>query len=653
MIKDDAITFKEAAALKGVTYRSIKRWVKREQLLLLRDPTHPQRKLIRVKDLPPATQQQWRKEKMAAEIEAEVPEPVESILTLRNTSRSALLPFPAPVRGLTGQESKLALERYRIIEPILNGDWQEAKGQWLSGRREIRNKQDYVVWLAEQHGLAPSTLWEWRKRHMEQGPRGLLRKRRSDQGVSRVLSEEDRAQIESLYLASGSARAVWREFQQQTGRRIGYHVVLGVTRSIPQPVKDRALRGAKYFNDRHMGYISPNYDKLKPNDVWVFDHTQFDLFVNAWGRAARPWLTAIMDKKSRYILGWCVSLQPDSLTIASALRMAVLEGGVPQAVHIDNGKDFRSNYLSGPGRRIGRIDLPREARGLFQQIRPPVRIIYATPYHPQAKSIERWFRTLHGQFDSGWNSYCGDSPQNRPETCQPLLDEHEDCMHAGNPDGSPLPRIEELAFGFGAWLAEDYHEQPHKGRGMRNRSPAQVYRPSGLRVEEGQLDVLLMKHEQRKVIREAVQLFDRRYEHEGHGLFLHNGHLADIAYDPFGRALPDMTQVVVSCCGQRYLCRHLGEPETYEELQDRLRERRQLKRAVERYIIETHRRAAIQSPGERRQQAAEAAMPAGLDPRAKARALKSAVDEGDPPDIDSGDVALPDYGRHADEMMGG
>ena len=656
MSREETIPLEQAAALVGPTYEAYKKHVQRNGIMTLKDPTNRRRKRVRVIDLPPSAQQQWRKEKLESALAVQVPEPVDSTLTVRDSSLPARLPFPpehAGVRGLTAHEKQMADERHAIIEPILNGDWQKARGQRLPDGRVVRNKQDFLRWRAGQKNIpSATTQWEWRKRFLELGPRGLLRKRRCDQGASRVLSADERDQLTSLYLKHGTARAAWREFQRQKTCRIGYHVVVGLVRSLPQAVKARALRGAKYFNDRHLSYISCNYDKLRSNDVWVFDHTQLDLFVNAWGKAARPWLTAIMDKKSRYILGWCLSLQPDSLTIASALRMAVLEGGVPQAVHIDNGKDFRSHYLSGPGRKIGRIDLPREAHGLFQQM--GVRIIYATPYHPQAKSIERWFRTLHGQFDAGWNSYCGGDHSKRPETCQLLLDEHKDCVAAGNPYASRLPRIEALAFGLRAWLAEEYRQQVHKGRGMRGRTPAQVYQPSDVQVEEWQLDVLLMKHEQRKVVREAVQLFDRRYEHEGHGLFLHNGHLADVAYDPFGRALPDLTQVVVSCCGQRYLCRHLGEPETYEELQERLRERRQLKRAVEAHIMEIHRHAAIQSPGERRQlAAAQAALPAGVDPRAKARALKPVVVEDDPPEIDAGDVALPDWGTLGERVLRG
>jgi transposase InsO family protein len=568
-----------------------------------------------------------------------------SELALPSGLEAQLASIPTPA------QQREALDLFHLIEPTLDGHWRKYRGHHLQGGRVVETKRNFMDWYAAQKNTSATALYRQRQRFLEGGLTALVRHERRDKGRSRTLDEADRLALASLYLKEGNARATHREFRRQH-RRIGYDVVKRYVRTLPQPVVSRALAGSKEFNDGQLPYWPRDYDKLQPNDVLVFDHTQFDLFVNAWGKAARPWLTAIMDMKSRHIVGWCLSLQPDSLTIASALRMAVLECGVPQAVYLDNGKDFRSHYLSGAGRSIGRIDLPGEARGLFEEL--GVRIIYATPYHPQAKSIERWFGTLHRQFDAGWNSYCGGNPAKRPETCQPLLDEHKDCVAAGNPEASPLPRIEALAFGLRAWLAEEYDQQVHKGRGMRGRSPAQVYQPSDVRVEDWRLDLLLMKHEQRKVVRGGVTLFDHRYEHEANGLFLHNGHLADVSFDPFGRALPDTTQVVVSCCDDRYLCRHLGEPETYEGLQDRLRGRRKLKQAVEAHIAEIHRRAAIQSPGERRQvAAAQAALPAGVDPRATTRALKPAVVDDDPTEIEAGDVALPDYGAKADEMMGG
>ncbi len=557
----------------------------------------------------------------------------------------------AELAALASGEQHLAVERFQAIEPILNGrrDWARSIGTLARF-----SKAQAVAAIAARQRVSAGTIWRWRALFLRRGMAGLIQQPRSDKGVSRILSAPDRIDLASIYLKEGSARGAWREFCRQKGRRLTYGAVKRFLRTLPRPVVSRALEGAKAFNDAHAPYIARTYEKLQPNDIWVMDHSQHDLFVNAWGKAARPWLTAIMDMKARFIVGWCLSLQPDSLTIASALRMALLAGGIPQAVYLDNGKDFRSRYLGGVGQRLGAIDFADESRGVLAEL--DVKAIYATPFHPQAKSIERFFGTLRRQFDSGFNSYCGHRPGRRPDTCQLLIEEHKDAVEAGSADASPLPRLEALAFAFAAWLENEYHQQTHRGRGMSSRTPADVYQASDRQVESWKLDLLLMKREQRRVIRCGVELFGHRYEQPENGLLLHNDHLAEVLFDPWGRSIPDLTQVVVVCCRQRFLCRSLAEPETYEELQQRLRSRRQLNRAVEQYIAEIHRRASLPAPGERRLAAAQGALPAGIDPRAPARALAPAYEptpEEEAAAALAGDdsVVLPDYGAMGDKVL--
>ncbi len=507
-----------------------------------------------------------------------------------------------------------------MIEPFTaNGDWKRLRDQFVPGIGLLQTKQDAIVWIARQNKIGARTLARWLATFCVDGLPGLIDRQRKDKGVQRTLSPQDRIDLTRLYLDAGSARAAQREFVQQTGRPITYAVVRRFINSLPRPVAARR-RGAKYFNDTQLPYIQRNYDNLEPNDIWVFDHTQLDLFVNAWGRAVRPWLTAIMDMKARYIVGWCLCLQPDSMTIASALRMALVDWGVPQAVYLDNGKDFRSKYVSGKGysgllrqrQKLGRIDFGTRARGILSQL--GVRVIYATPFHPQAKSIERWFGTLHRQFDSSFNSYCGNKPANRPETCQPLLDQHK-----ADPDHSPLPKIQEVGLGLRLFLQAEYHAASHSGRGMSKRSPQEVHQPSDQRIDEATANMLMLKYATRKINRGAVELFGHRYEHPQQGLFAHNEHQAEVAYDPHGHVLPDLQEVFVHCCGQVFRCRYLGQPENYDELQTRLKERRRLKKAVESYILEIHRRASVVSAGERRQVAVAGLLPAEIDPRTKLR----------------------------------
>jgi hypothetical protein len=44
-----------------------------------------------------------------------------------------------------------------------------------------------------------------------------------------------------------------------------------------------------------------------------------------------------------------------------------------------------------------------------------INTIYATPYHGQTKTIERFFGTFETRFGKFWETYIGRNAQNRPE----------------------------------------------------------------------------------------------------------------------------------------------------------------------------------------------------------------------------------------------
>ena len=84
---------------------------------------------------------------------------------------------------------------------------------------------------------------------------------------------------------------------------------------------------------------------------------------------------------------------------------------------------------------------------------------YATPFNGRAKTVERSFGTLAGRFCKLFESYCGRSPQHRPEDVE---------RPAAN-----LYTPEQIAHLFGLWVAERYHAAPHTG--LNNETPDTVY----------------------------------------------------------------------------------------------------------------------------------------------------------------------------------
>jgi putative transposase len=151
--------------------------------------------------------------------------------------------------------------------------------------------------------------------------------------------------------------------------------------------------------------------------IWVSDHGQHDVWVRndlfsgvSTNAAVRPWLTAVLDMRSRKVLGTAWSANPCSHTISSALRLGIADFGIPQVLYVDNGKDFE---------KIGRVDFSPECSGVL--IRLGIQPRYCLPGHPESKLIESWFGTVRKRFDCLWPSYCGRGPKDRPEQCTNAL----------------------------------------------------------------------------------------------------------------------------------------------------------------------------------------------------------------------------------------
>ncbi len=277
------------------------------------------------------------------------------------------------------------------------------------------------------------------------------------------LDKRQRSQMLCYELACDvAAEKGWQIPSDRTARR--YLAAL--------PIKTVLLyrKGDKAYNDLAAPYVERDYTTIDSNDVWNGDHHRFDLWIDdGRGKPTRPWLSAWEDARSRLIVGWCIfNHAPNSDTILSSFRSGCLSYGVPKCVLIDNGKDFDAESLQGETKKQ-RFRRRREHRaplvdaGVFGQLGIDVR--HAEPYHGQSKPIERKFGTLCARFSKLFDSYCGNSPANRPDD----LEERIKCGKI------QLPMLDELRAAFADWLDADYHARPHAGDGMEGGSPSQVF----------------------------------------------------------------------------------------------------------------------------------------------------------------------------------
>ncbi len=93
--------------------------------------------------------------------------------------------------------------------------------------------------------------------------------------------------------------------------------------------------------DYKFPYLLRNLDISRVNQVWAIDITYVPM------NRGYMYLVAIIDLKSRFIVGWSVSSTMESSWIIETLQKAVKLHGVPEIMNSDQGSQFTSEqYVS-------------------------------------------------------------------------------------------------------------------------------------------------------------------------------------------------------------------------------------------------------------------------------------------------------------------
>ncbi len=281
------------------------------------------------------------------------------------------------------------------------------------------------------------------------------------------------------------------------------------------------------------GFVTRDVSQYRAGELWIGDHTELDFMViNENGKPDRRWITAYIDIRTGLLVGYHLSWQPNSNTIALAFRNGVLgtqlkacvesEDGlhyspvqvnsVPEVVMLDNGKDYRSKYTQ---RVMGKIDFDDSARLSIQRI---TRLHYTAPYHGQSKAqMERWFGTIQ-QMVKYLPGYKGNKYQNTP-----------DSLKAETKQGKLL-HVEQFDMMI-AIAINTYNNRIR--RSLKEQSPLQCYLTNQTvqrTIDPRVLDFLMLKAENKVIRRCQFTLFGQEYYSDS--LLAFNGKHADIYYDP-------------------------------------------------------------------------------------------------------------------------
>ena len=255
-----------------------------------------------------------------------------------------------------------AQRRASVLRPLVQA--------YLSRAGSLESGIGDAVW---ELGVSRTTVWRWIRRLAEEGGRTsalVPRKRGRPTGsvmvpgdvegiiedhLTRYYLRRERPSLARVVTEIRSA-CLERGLQPPTRRTVQRRLDAMDAREVM-----KAREGAKAARQRFAPVTGRNRSE-RPLDVVQIDHTPADIIlVDSFERKpiGRPWVTLAIDIATRMVTGYHVSFDaPSRLSVALCLTRAVAPKaefladlecnapwpaqGKPVSIHVDNGRDFRS-----------------------------------------------------------------------------------------------------------------------------------------------------------------------------------------------------------------------------------------------------------------------------------------------------------------------
>lgn len=188
-------------------------------------------------------------------------------------------------------------------------------------------------------------------------------------------------------------------------------------REIPRGARILARKGRPEAQ-RLFPHQTRDRSVFQPMEAITADGHKFDVFVRMPdGLIGRPVLLAIQDLYSGMIVGWRLG-ETECWPLVRLAFLDMMEGfGIPTDAYLDNGRAFASKWLTGGMVNRYRFKVKEgEQEGLLRSV--GIDVHWSTPYHGQAKPIERAFRDLCEEIakhPGNAGAYTGNNPNAKPE----------------------------------------------------------------------------------------------------------------------------------------------------------------------------------------------------------------------------------------------
>jgi len=348
-------------------------------------------------------------------------------------------------------QEEIALERYRIISPILSAMEENAdKGKLGLLRSEA----------CAQAGISRKTLSRWLTRYAKNGFDGLKYQGSSGE-AKRIIPGElvKEAVLLRMEVPSRSVSQIIDILEMEGKAPAGF-----LKRSTLQDrLREEGYSSAQMKLYQKPGVASRRFARAERGELWQAD-IKFGPYLKIDGKRRQVYFVAFIDDATRYIVHGEFYDTLDQSIVEDCLRKAILKEGVPRRLLFDNGKQFRTKWME---RACAILD---------------IKLIFTAPYSPESKGkIERFNRTL--------DSFLAEAA-------------------LATPGG--LSAINHL---FDVWLSECYHNKEHMGLGVSPREAYKSSRVPLRFPDEEMVVKAFLRVEQRKVDKSGCISFGgRKYE---------------------------------------------------------------------------------------------------------------------------------------------
>lgn len=474
----------EVASLSGISKKTLQRHVKAGKYTARKDESDGRGSYqILLSSLPKKAQQEWAKQQASTPSQAIEALKVNPFTNPNSIVSSQSGPAAPLVRKQIHHNPNIAesAEEYSLLWAAY-----EKHGSKIKRRAEAAlaavdsfyemRDSGVSVEMAEasikaQFGASKATLWRYRVRvdgHPRENWLPLLAPRYVGQGKDAEFTEEAYEWILARHLTTSETKtSVLVRLARKEGEGKGWMIPSNKTVSRhlaaePAPLVILGRQGPKAL-EASFPTVERDYSSLALHEMWESDGRRMDVRCE-WpdGSTGRPFVVVWREVRTRLVLSAKGYKDPCGELVMLCFRDAVENcGAVPRKGKIDNGREYANKTFTGRQKTRYRWPVkPFEPVGVATRM--GVKMEWSPPGRGRDKPIESFWKWVADNLDK------------RPEFQGTYVGKNT----VSKPDDYNVKKPAPIAL-LGALLAEALHhfntEKKHRGNGMNNRTPAEVY----------------------------------------------------------------------------------------------------------------------------------------------------------------------------------